>query len=88
MQTAVRSGLRCMLLAPLQHGFDQVRQVVKLAAKESGVRLISLDDVAPTPMGVAEAVFSEVVRADLVIAVASQSSPMSIFTETRPGIIT
>jgi signal transduction histidine kinase len=60
------------LLAPLRDEFEDVRRTVKLAAKESGVQLVSLDE--PMLMVTAEAVFSEVVRADLVIAVVSHSS--------------
>lgn len=62
-----------MLLAPLRDEFEMVRHVIKVAAKSSGVRLISVEEALP--VSIAETVFSEVVRADLVIAVVSHSSP-------------
>jgi len=62
-----------MLLAPLQGDFDEVRRAIKVAAKESNVRLVAVEEVVP--VGIAETVFAELVRADLVIAVVSHSSP-------------
>src|SRR5665213_360141 len=77
MPTSEKSSLRCMLLAPLRGEFDRLRHVIKSAAKESGIHLVSVEEASP--VGIAEAVFSEIVRADLVIAVASQSSPNVLY---------
>lgn len=67
-----------MLLAPLRDEFNEVRRVIKSAARENSVHLVAVEDTLP--VGVAEAVFTEVVRADLVIAVLSHSSP-NVFYE-------
>jgi signal transduction histidine kinase len=67
-----------MLLAPLKGEFDEVRRAIKQAAKESGVRLVSVEEAMP--VGITEMVLFEVVRADLVLAVASHSSP-NVFYE-------
>lgn len=64
--------MRCMLLAPLRPEFDGLRRAIKAAARESNVHLVAVED--PLPGGIAETVFSEVVRSDLVIAVVSHSS--------------
>jgi signal transduction histidine kinase len=72
MPTVERSVLRCLLLAPLTDGFEQVRRTVELAAKESRVRLVSFEQTMPP--GLPGVVLPEILRADLVIAVVSHAS--------------
>jgi signal transduction histidine kinase len=66
-----------VLLAPLKGEFDELRQAVRSAVKASGFKLFSVDEALPTEIGT---VLSEILRADIVIAVLSQSSS-NIFYE-------
>jgi signal transduction histidine kinase len=65
-------SLRCLLLAPLGAEFEPLRKAVELAAKKSAVRLALVEE--GMPVGMATAVFSELARADLVIAFVSHGS--------------
>lgn len=64
--------MRCLLLAPLGAEFEPLRITVELAAQRSAVRLVLVEE--GMPVGMATAVFSEITRADLVIALVSHGS--------------
>jgi signal transduction histidine kinase len=70
----IERPIRCVLLAPTSGDFSRVRRVIESAAESNKVELISPDeDTAGT--AIAEAVFGEASKADLVIADASHSGP-------------
>jgi signal transduction histidine kinase len=73
MATTAELSPRCLLLAPLGPEFEALRRVAKGAAERSGVRLASAQDA--THPAAAEAVFSEILAADLVLALLSHESP-------------
>lgn len=61
-----------MVLAPYGPEFEQVRRVIIDAATESRVQLSSID--AALQLDVTETVFSEIMKADLILAVAPSSN--------------
>ena len=67
-------SVRCVLLAPIGGEFSRVRRVIESVARARNVELVSPDeDSAGT--AIAETVFGEASRADLIIADASHSGP-------------
>ncbi len=62
------------LLAPSGEGLSAVRRVIKTAAEDAEVHLISPDDAGDLPFSSSEAVLSEIIKADLVLALVSQAN--------------
>jgi len=73
-----RKSVRCILLAPQRIESDAVLRAIHAAAKASGVRLVEFEE--PPALGILEGVFSEIMRADLVIALVSNANP-NVFYE-------
>lgn len=72
MATPEESSPRCLLLAPFGTEVDDLYRTVKSAAEECGFRLAPFTD--PARLAVPDAVFSEIVKADLVMALVSHAS--------------
>ena len=77
MPTVKSSILRCVLLAPFEGEFEDLDRAIGLAAKQSRVRIVHLDDTQGLPS--AEAALSEIVKADLLIAVIPRTSSNVFF---------
>lgn len=72
MPATKTSLLRCVLLAPFEGEFADLDRTIGLAAKQSRVHIVYLDDTQGLPFG--EAALSEILKADLLIAVAPRAS--------------
>lgn len=70
MSLTKQTTLKCMILAPFSEEFDDVRHAISSALRQS-----KLSVVLATRTSRPEIIFSEILNADLVIAVVSDPSP-------------
>jgi signal transduction histidine kinase len=77
MARSEQPNLRCVLLAPSRAEFEDIRRVVKSVARDSDIQLVHIDEIAPA--GIAEIIYSEILRADLIIAILSEFSPNVLY---------
>ncbi|MBI4651304.1 hypothetical protein HY745_08490 [Candidatus Desantisbacteria bacterium] len=67
--------IRCYAILPFDKEFQPLKEAIKEAAKEIGIKLILKDEIIHKQLQVTELVYSEIARCDFVIADISQSNP-------------
>src|ERR1700738_4490599 len=70
-----RTGRSCLLLAPRRQDLESLHQTIKSASSQAGFRLLSSNGLRIPQSGIAEAIFPAILDADLIIAVAAETSP-------------
>ncbi len=70
-----KAKLRCYVILPFDKESQLLREVIKTTAKEVSVKLVLPDEKTSMQVPIAELVYSEITRCDLVIADISQYNP-------------
>lgn len=72
--------IRCYVIIPFDKEFHPLKDAIRAACKEIGARLTLPEDIAARPMPIADRIYSEIARCDVIIADVSRPNP-NIFYE-------
>lgn len=72
--------IRCYVIIPFDKEFHPLKDAIRAACKEVGARLTLPEQIAARPLPIADQIYSEIARCDVIIADVSRPNP-NIFYE-------
>jgi len=75
-----KPNIRCYVIIPFDKEFHPLKDAIRAACKEFGARLTFSEEIAARPIPIADQIYSEIARCDLIIADVSQPNP-NVFYE-------
>jgi signal transduction histidine kinase len=84
MPTNGQSKIRCYAMIPFDKEFHPLKDAIKSVCKAVGARLTLPEEIAPRPTQIAQAIYSEILRSDLLFADVSRNNK-NVFYEIGLG---